>query len=119
MPSAKDRVHGPACEENLALIQALCGENSRAISIFTRLSQTPYGGILYSPAPVTSALLRLDPMRGPIARRSRFPKTLQGKAALNRRNFCRIKCVVAKIGDPGRAAAAGLREKIPNKKKPR
>ena len=42
LPSAKDRVYGPACEENLALIQTMFGENSRAISTLARLLQTPY-----------------------------------------------------------------------------
>ena len=35
VPRAKDRMDGPAYEENLALIQTLVGENSRAISTLT------------------------------------------------------------------------------------
>ena len=42
VPSAKDAVAGPSFEENLALIQTMFGENSRAISTLTRLLQTPY-----------------------------------------------------------------------------
>ena len=42
LPRAKDPVTGPACEENLALIQTIFGENSRAISTLTQLLQTPY-----------------------------------------------------------------------------
>ena len=42
LPSSKDRVIGPGFEENLALIQTIVGENSRAISTLTRLLQTPY-----------------------------------------------------------------------------
>jgi eukaryotic-like serine/threonine-protein kinase len=60
LPSNKDRLSGPAFEENLALVEMMVGENSRAISTLTRLLQTPYGGWLYSPAPITPALLRLD-----------------------------------------------------------
>ena len=37
LPSARDRVNGPAFEENLALIQAMFGENNQAISALTRL----------------------------------------------------------------------------------
>ena len=42
LPRAKDRVNGPTFEENLALIQTMFGENSRAISTLTELLQTPY-----------------------------------------------------------------------------
>ncbi len=44
---------GPSFEENLAWIQVMFGENSRAISTLTHLLQTPYLGWLYGPAPVT------------------------------------------------------------------
>ena len=49
LPSAKDRVAGPGFEENLALIQTMFGENSRAISTLTQLLQTPYSSWLYYP----------------------------------------------------------------------
>ena len=48
--SAKDAVTGPGPEENLALIQTIFGENSRAISTLTQLLQTPYSAWLYSNA---------------------------------------------------------------------
>jgi TolB-like protein/cytochrome c-type biogenesis protein CcmH/NrfG len=64
--STKDRLARPAFEENLALVEMIVGENSRAIAILTRLLQTPYGGWLYSPAPITPALLRLDPIWDPL-----------------------------------------------------
>ena len=38
---------GPRFEENLAWIQAIFGENSRAISTLTHLLQTPYPGSFY------------------------------------------------------------------------
>ena len=47
LPSAKDAVDGPGFEENLALIQTIFGENSRAISTLTQLLQTPYHGCVY------------------------------------------------------------------------
>ena len=66
LPSAKDRVRGPACEEILALIQTMFGENNGAISTLTRLLQTSYSGWLYAATPVTPALLRLDPFWDPL-----------------------------------------------------
>ena len=41
-PVLKIAVDGPGFEENLALIQTIFGENSRAISTLTQLLQTPY-----------------------------------------------------------------------------
>jgi TolB-like protein/cytochrome c-type biogenesis protein CcmH/NrfG len=61
-PSNTDRLSGPGLEENLALVEMIVGENGRAIATLTRLLQTSYGGWLYSPTPITPALLRLDPM---------------------------------------------------------
>ena len=66
LPSPKDRVSGPSLEQNLAFIQTIFGENSRAISTLTRLLQMPYGSWLYDPVPITPALLRLDPIRDPL-----------------------------------------------------
>jgi hypothetical protein len=44
----------------------ITGENNRAIATLTRLLQTPYSGWLYSPTPITPALLRLDPIWDPL-----------------------------------------------------
>ena len=52
LPSNQDRVYGPIYEENLALIHTIFGENSRAISILTRLLQTPYNGGLTTQRPL-------------------------------------------------------------------
>ena len=79
VPSSKDRVSGPGFEENLALVEMIIGENSRAISTLTRLLQTPYGGWLYSPAPITPALLRLDPLWDPLRADPAFQKLCQEK----------------------------------------
>ena len=79
-PRAKEPIMGLPYEENLALIQMMVGENSRAISILTRLSQTPYeGGFLYSPTPVTPALLRLDPIWDPLRADPAFQKLCEEK----------------------------------------
>ncbi len=79
LPSAKDRVHGPACEEILALIQTMFGENNRAISTLTRLLQTSYSSWLYNPTPITPALLRLDPFWDPLRADPAFQKLCEEK----------------------------------------
>jgi TolB-like protein/Tfp pilus assembly protein PilF len=79
VPSSKDRLSGPGYEENLALIETIIGENSRAISTLTRLLQTPYGGWLYNPAPVTPALLKLDPLWDPLRADPAFQKLCEEK----------------------------------------
>ena len=61
-PSAGDRVSGPALEENMAFIEAIFGQNDRAISTLTTLLKTPYNSWVYGPATITPALLRLDPL---------------------------------------------------------
>jgi TolB-like protein/Tfp pilus assembly protein PilF len=75
LPRAKDQMTGPALEENLALIQTIFGENSRAISTLTRLLQTPYSGLLYGTV-VTPALLRLDPLWDPLRNDPDFQKLI-------------------------------------------
>jgi TolB-like protein/Tfp pilus assembly protein PilF len=79
VPSSKDQLSGPGYEENLALIETIIGENSRAISTLTRLLQTPYGGWIYNPAPVTPALLRLDPLWDPLRADPAFQKLCEEK----------------------------------------
>jgi TolB-like protein/cytochrome c-type biogenesis protein CcmH/NrfG len=79
LPSSKNGLVGPAFEENLALVEMIVGENSRAISILARLLKTPYGGWLYSPAPITPALLRLDPLWDPLRSDPVFQKLCEEK----------------------------------------
>src|SRR5262249_56064789 len=79
VPSTKDRLFGPGFEENLALVEMIIGENSRAIATLTRLLQTPYGGWLYSPTPITPALLRLDPIWDPFPTHPVFQKLCEEK----------------------------------------
>jgi len=79
VPSSKDRLSGPAFEENQALVEMIIGENSRAISTLTQLLQTPYGGWLYSPAPITPALLRVDPLWDPLRADPVFQKLCEEK----------------------------------------
>jgi TolB-like protein/Tfp pilus assembly protein PilF len=79
VPTSKDRLSGPGFEENLALVETIIGENSRAISTLTRLLQTPYSGWLYSPAPITPALLTLDPLWDPLRADPAFQKLCEEK----------------------------------------
>jgi tetratricopeptide (TPR) repeat protein len=79
MPRAEEPALGPGFEENLAAMQALFSENSRAIATLTELLQTPYFSWLYLPAPVTPALLKLDPEWDPLRGDPAFQKLCQEK----------------------------------------
>jgi serine/threonine protein kinase/Tfp pilus assembly protein PilF len=79
VPNSKDRLSGPGFEENLALVEMIIGENSRAISTLARLLQTPYGGWLYNPAPITPAILKLDPLWDPLRADPAFQKLCEEK----------------------------------------
>ncbi len=78
MSRGKTAVRGPAFEENLALIQTMFGENSRAISILIQLLQMPYCGWLYS-TPITPTLLRLDPLWDPLRGDPAFQKLCEAR----------------------------------------
>jgi serine/threonine-protein kinase len=74
LPSARDPLSGPTREEVLALIQMMFGDGGRAISTLSRLLHTPYISWLYGPMPVTSALLKLDPIWDPLRADPDFQK---------------------------------------------
>jgi serine/threonine protein kinase/Flp pilus assembly protein TadD len=76
-PRAEDTMIGPALEENLAFIQTMFGENSRAISTLTQLLQTAYNSS--SSSPITAALLRLDPIWDPLRADPAFQKLCEEK----------------------------------------
>ena len=77
-PRAQDAIAGPVNEQNLAEIQAMFGENSRAISTLTQLLQTSYEGP-YGGVPITPALLRLDPIWDPLRADPAFQKLCEEK----------------------------------------
>jgi len=79
IPRAKDRVWGPTFEENLAFIQTIFGENSRAISTLNQLLETPYKSGLYVTAVLTPRLLRLDPIWDPLRTDPAFQKLCEEK----------------------------------------
>jgi TolB-like protein/Tfp pilus assembly protein PilF/predicted Ser/Thr protein kinase len=74
----KDQTFRVPLEENLAFIQTVAGENSRAISTITRLLKTPYYSFNYI-TPITLALLRLDPMWDPLRADPAFQKLCEEK----------------------------------------
>ena len=82
LPTAKDRKNGPSLQENLAFIQTIFGENSRAISTLTKLLQTPYSSWFYSPGAITPALLRLDPLWDSLRGDPAFQKLCEEKQDL-------------------------------------
>jgi serine/threonine protein kinase/Tfp pilus assembly protein PilF len=78
LPSAKDQLRGPMFEENLALIQTIIGDNSRAMSILTRLLQTPYLSDFWDGL-ITPARVRLDPLWDPLRSDPAFQKLCEEK----------------------------------------
>jgi serine/threonine protein kinase/Flp pilus assembly protein TadD len=82
LPRVKDPVTGPALEENLAFIQTVFGEGSRAIATLAQLLQTPYDNTFFAPPMVvTPALLKLDPFWDPLRGDPAFQKLCQEKQA--------------------------------------
>jgi hypothetical protein len=78
-PRAQDAISGPGFEENLALIQTIFGENSRAIPTLTQLLQTPYMERNFYGMPITAPLLRLDPIWDPLRAEPAFQKLCEQK----------------------------------------
>jgi TolB-like protein/Flp pilus assembly protein TadD len=83
MPLEKDAMFGPMPIEILARVASQTGEPDRAIPALQKLLSIPTGGPLASNAPLTSALLRLDPMFDPIRNDSGFQKLAAGTASEN------------------------------------
>ncbi len=76
-PIEKDPMDGPGSIEILARVTARMGEPDRAISALQKLLSTPYESPLNAAnVPLTSALLRLDPMFDPLRSDPRFQKLI-------------------------------------------
>jgi TolB-like protein len=74
-PIEKDVVDGPASIEILARVAAQTGEADRAIAALQKLLSIPYEGALpVGNAPLTPALVRLDPMFDPLRNDPRLQK---------------------------------------------
>src|SRR5262249_3139399 len=73
-PIEKDAIAGPIPIEIFARVAAQVGEPDRAIAALEKLLSIPYGGPLAGGAPLTPALLRLDPMFDLVRNDPRFQK---------------------------------------------
>ena len=73
-PIEKDALNGPFPTEILARVAARMGEPDRAIAVLQELLSIQYSGTLAANAPLTPALLRLDPMFDPLRSDPRFEK---------------------------------------------
>src|SRR6266513_1448810 len=74
VPIEKDASAGTRPIEILARVAAATGEPDRAIAALQKLLSIPGQGALCAAMPLTSALLRLDPMFDPLRNDPRFQK---------------------------------------------
>jgi len=75
-PVKKSALYGPMMVEVLARVAALTGERDRAIASLQIVLNKPYPGALAATAPITPALLRLDPMFDSLRADPRFQRMI-------------------------------------------
>ena len=80
IPIEKDAVRGPVPVEILARVSARMGDSDRAISNLRKVLSLPYVGSMAAGAPLTPALLRLDPMFDSLRDNPRFQKLLRSSS---------------------------------------
>ena len=76
VPVEKSALFGPMMIEVLARVAALTGERDRAIASLQAVLDKPYAGPLAENAPITPALLRLDPMFDSLRADPRFQRMI-------------------------------------------
>ena len=78
-PLPKDALNGFIAIETLARVAAQTGEPDRAIAALEQLLSIPGASALAASAPLTPAILRLDPMFDPLRMNPRFQRLCQEK----------------------------------------